>query len=82
VAIRFDAVANLIITAVASLIVADSLLGTAARPALSAGLAGVVLTQSLQLIGASGQLSAPVFDWNPQEFCLIFGGCTRLLQKP
>ena len=50
-AIRFDAVANIIITSVASLIVADSLLGTTTSPALSAGLAGVVLTQSLQLIG-------------------------------
>ena len=47
-AIRFDAVANIIITVVAGLIAADSLLSAAP---LSAGLAGVVLTQSLQLIG-------------------------------
>ena len=51
VAIRFDAVANLIITAVAALLAVDSLAATTGAPALSAGLAGVVLTQSLQLIG-------------------------------
>ena len=46
--IRFDAVANIIITVVAGMIAADSLLSAAP---LSAGLAGMVLTQSLQLIG-------------------------------